>query len=294
MQGDHLHRKLKKLPAGTEPECYRFVSSRASRPAEKGLLVKIATYNINNINKRLENLLHWLEATEPDVVCLQELKCTDAMFPSRELRSIGYEAVWKGQKSWNGVAILAREREPVLTRDSLPGDPDDSQSRYIEAAVNGVLIASIYLPNGNPQPGPKFDYKLDWFKRLAVHAADLWSMDVPVVLAGDLNVVPTDFDIYNTRSWMDNALLQPESRAAFRQLLQQGWTDAVRELHPEEPMFSFWHYMRNAWERDAGLRLDVLLLSKSVSKRLRAAGVDRTERARPNASDHAPTWVELK
>ncbi|MBZ9657283.1 exodeoxyribonuclease III [Phyllobacterium lublinensis] len=260
----------------------------------KGLLVKIATYNINNINKRLENLLHWLKTAKPDVVCLQELKCTDAMFPSPQLRSAGYEAVWKGQKSWNGVAILAREMEPVLTRDSLPGDADDSQSRYIEAAVNGVLIASIYLPNGNPQPGPKFDYKLDWFKRLAKHTADLWSMDVPVVLAGDLNVVPTDFDIYNTRSWLDNALLQPESREAFRHVLQQGWTDAVRKLHPDEPMFSFWHYMRNAWERDAGLRLDVLLLSKSVAKRLRAAGVDRDQRARPNASDHAPTWIELK
>jgi exodeoxyribonuclease III len=255
--------------------------------------VKIATYNINNINKRLSNLLRWLEAREPDVVCLQELKCTDVMFPSKQLSAIGYEAVWKGQKSWNGVAILAKEREPVLTRDSLPGDPDDIQSRYIEAAINGILIASIYLPNGNPQPGPKFNYKLAWFERLRSHASDLWKMDVPAVLAGDLNVVPTDFDIYNTRSWLNNALLQPESRSAFEKLLQQGWIDAVRELHPDEPMYSFWHYMRNSWERDAGLRLDILLLSKAASKRLRSAGVDRDVRGHANASDHAPTWAEL-
>ncbi|PSH63039.1 exodeoxyribonuclease III [Phyllobacterium sophorae] len=255
--------------------------------------MKIATYNINNINKRLSNLLRWLEAREPDVVCLQELKCTDVMFPSKQLSAIGYEAVWKGQKSWNGVAILAKEREPVLTRDSLPGDPDDIQSRYIEAAINGILIASIYLPNGNPQPGPKFNYKLAWFERLRSHASDLWKMDVPAVLAGDLNVVPTDFDIYNTRSWLNNALLQPESRSAFGKLLQQGWIDAVRELHPDEPMYSFWHYMRNSWERDAGLRLDILLLSKAASKRLRSAGVDRDVRGHSNASDHAPTWAEL-
>ncbi len=255
--------------------------------------MKIATYNINNINKRLSNLLQWLEDSRPDVVCLQELKCEDAKFPAAQLSDAGYEAVWKGQRSWNGVAILAKGKEPILTRDRLPGDEDDLQSRYIEAAVNGVLIASIYLPNGNPQPGPKFNYKLAWFKRLHKHAADLFQLEVPAVLAGDLNVVPTDFDIYNTRSWKDNALLQPESRAAFRKLVQQGWVDAVREFHPKDPMYSFWHYMRNAWERDAGLRLDMLLLSPSSAARLQGAGVERNERAKFNASDHAPTWIEL-
>jgi exodeoxyribonuclease-3 len=255
--------------------------------------MKIATYNINNVNRRLSNLLRWLQASEPDVVCLQELKCTDAMFPAEQLNAVGYECVWKGQKSWNGVAILAKGKEPVLTRDTLPGDPEDAQSRYIEAAVNGVLVASIYLPNGNPQPGPKFEYKLAWFERLHKHASQLWELDVPVVLAGDFNVVPTDFDIYNTRSWKDNALLQPASRTAFKRVLRQGWIDAVRELHSDEPMYSFWHYMRNAWERNAGLRLDMLLLSAVAQKRLRSAGVDRDERSRPNASDHAPTWIEL-
>ncbi|MEK1889851.1 MAG: exodeoxyribonuclease III [Phyllobacterium sp.] len=255
--------------------------------------MKIATYNINNINKRLSNLLHWLEAFKPDVVCLQELKCEDASFPAKELRAAGYEAVWKGQKSWNGVAILARGTRPILTRDRLPGDADDIQSRYIEAAVNGVLIASIYLPNGNPQPGPKFQYKLAWFKRLHKYAAELLEMDIPVVLAGDFNVVPTDFDIYNTRSWRDNALLQPESRAAFAKLVGQGWVDLVRELHPEKPMYSFWHYMRNAWDRDAGLRLDMLLASPAAYEGVTGAGVERDVRGRANASDHAPTWAEL-
>jgi exodeoxyribonuclease-3 len=255
--------------------------------------MKIATFNINNVNRRLPNLLNWLRTAEPDVVCLQELKSTDHAFPADELLDLGYRSVWRGEQAFNGVAILARHAEPVLTRMSLPGDPEDKQSRYIEAAVNGVLIGCIYLPNGNPQPGPKFKYKLAWFERLIVHAADLQAANVPAVLAGDYNVVPTDFDIYNTRSWLKNALLQPESRVCYRRLLDQGWTDALRALHPTEPMYTFWHYLREAWPRDAGLRLDHLLLSRETAKRLKRAGVDREVRGEEGASDHAPAWVQL-
>jgi exodeoxyribonuclease III len=256
--------------------------------------MKIATFNINNINKRFAGLAHWLEKAKPDVVCLQELKCEHAKFPAGDLRALGYEAVWKGQRSWNGVAILSRGAAPVLTADRLPGDADDTQSRYIEAAVNGVLIGCIYLPNGNPQPGPKFDYKLAWFKRLNTHAAQIYKTGVPAVLAGDFNVVPTDLDIYPTKSWDDDALLQPAPRAAFRRLIKQGWTDAVRELHPEAPMYSYWSYKRNRWQRDAGLRLDCLLLSQKTARRLKDADVDRWVRGEEGASDHAPVWIELK
>jgi exodeoxyribonuclease-3 len=255
--------------------------------------LKIATFNINDVNRRLPNLLAWLDATKPNVACLQELKCTDAAFPIAAIRKAGYSAVWKGERTWNGVAILARDAEPVLIRNALPGDPEDGQSRYIEAAVDGVLIGSIYMPNGNPQPGPKFDYKLDWFDRFLDHAASLLFEDVPAVLAGDYNVVPTDFDIYSTRSFADNALLQPAPRAAFAQLVDMGWTDALRETHPDEPMFTFWSYLRNRWPRDAGLRLDHLLLSPAVAARLNGAGVDRDVRGIENASDHAPAWIEL-
>jgi exodeoxyribonuclease-3 len=256
--------------------------------------MKIATFNINNIRKRLPNLLDWLGASRPDVVCLQELKATDAEFPIAAIERAGYRAVWRGQKSWNGVAILARGAAPVLIRDRLPGDPGDMQSRYIEAAVNGMAITSIYLPNGNPQPGPKFDYKLAWFKRLTRHAARLHKSGAPVVLAGDYNVVPTDRDIYPTTSWDDDALLQPESRAAFQRLLAQGWTDAIRHLYPDERIYTFWDYMRQRWQRDAGLRLDHLLLSPDLAQRLEDAGVDRAVRGRENASDHAPAWVVLR
>ena len=255
--------------------------------------MKIATFNVNNINKRLPNLLAWLKSSQPDVACLQELKATDAALPAEVLNSVGYSAVWRGERSWNGVAILARGVEPVLIRDFLPGDPTDGQSRYLEAAVNGVVIASLYLPNGNPQPGPKFDYKLDWFDRLLDHAAELLNQEVPVVLAGDYNVVPTDFDIYSVKSFVKNALLQPAPRAAYAKLLEMGWTDALRELHPDEPMFTFWSYLRNRWPRDAGLRLDHLLLSPTIAPRLKAAGVDREIRGEPDASDHAPAWIEL-
>jgi exodeoxyribonuclease III len=256
--------------------------------------MKIATFNINNVVRRLPNLLAWLGAAQPDIVCLQEFKATDASFPQAALEEAGYGAVWRGQRSWNGIAILARARKPVLVRDELPGDPADAQSRYIEAAVNGVLVASLYLPNGNPQPGPKFDYKLAWFERLIAHAAELQAADVPAVLAGDYNVVPTDFDIYSTRSWANDALLQPESRAAFRRLLAQGWTDALRTLHPTEPMYTFWHYLRDRWRRDAGLRIDHLLLSPPLAGRLVAAGVDRAVRGEAGASDHAPAWIMLR
>ena len=256
--------------------------------------MKIATFNINNINKRLDVLLRWLKQARPDVVCLQELKAEDRSFPREAFARAGYHAVWKGERSWNGVAILARDAEPVVTRTELPGDPKDLQSRYIEAAVNGVLIASLYAPNGNPQPGPKFDYKLAWMKRLTRHAKELLATGVPVVLAGDYNVVPTDFDIYPTTSYKKNALVQPQSRAALKALVEQGWTDAIRKLHPDTPMYTFWDYMRQRWERDAGLRLDHLLLSKEAASRLVGSGVDREVRGWSNASDHAPVWIELK
>ena len=255
--------------------------------------MKIATFNVNGINGRIARLVEWLEEAQPDVACLQELKAPDEKFPIRKIERAGYGAIWHGQSRWNGVAILAKGCKPVETRRGLPGDPDDTHSRYIEAAVNGVLVGCLYLPNGNPQPGPKFDYKLAWFERLIAHAAKLVEANCPIVLAGDYNVVPTDEDIYNPRSWQDDALLQPEPRAAYRRLLAQGWTDALRELHPNERIYTFWDYWRNAWGRDAGLRIDHLLLSPDAAKRLESAGVDKKVRGGEGASDHAPAWVEL-
>jgi exodeoxyribonuclease-3 len=264
-------------------------------------LVKVATFNINSINKRLDNLLAWLAKAEPDVVSLQELKAEQEAFPVNALRTLGYEAVWLGERSWNGVAILARNQTPVVTRTSLPGNSEDHkevhkkdrQARYIEAAVQGVLITSIYLPNGNPQPGPKFDYKLAWFERLIAHAAELMASGAPVVLAGDYNVVPTSQDIYPTRSLDNNALIQPESRQAFARLLAQGWTDALRKLHPEGPLWTFWDYKFERWQKDKGMRLDHFLLSPNLSDRLVDGGVDRWARGQENASDHAPAWIVL-
>ena len=256
--------------------------------------MKIATFNVNGIKSRLPRLLEWLEESKPDVACLQELKAPDETFPLDAIRDAGYGALWSGQKSFNGVAILARGRDLVERRRGLPGDPDDLHSRYLEATVDGVVVASIYLPNGNPQPGPKFDYKLAWFERLLTHARSLAESGHPVVLAGDYNVVPTDADIYATRSWLKNALLQPAPRAAYRRLLAQGWTDAIRHLHPDARIYTFWDYMRNRWPRDAGLRIDHLLLSPSIADRLVAAEVDREVRGREKASDHAPAWVELR
>jgi exodeoxyribonuclease-3 len=256
--------------------------------------MKIATFNVNGIKTRLPNLLEWLAREQPDVACLQELKALDSAFPVAELRDAGYSAIWKGQRSWNGVAILAREHEPLEIRRELPGDTGDDHSRYIEAAVGGIVVACLYLPNGNPQPGPKFDYKLAWFERLIEYAATLVNSEHPVVLAGDFNVVPTDFDIYNPRSWKKDALLQPESRERYARLLAQGWTDALRHTHPQEAVFTFWDYFRQHWEHNSGLRIDHLLLNPALAPSLKQAGVDRWVRGQPHASDHAPTWVQLE
>jgi exodeoxyribonuclease-3 len=256
--------------------------------------MRIATFNINNINKRLANLLDWLGAAQPDVVCLQELKAEDRAFPLAAIEAAGYGAVWRGQRTLNGVAILARGATPVITRRALPGDPSDDQARYIEAAVNGVLVASIYLPNGNPQPGPKFAYKLAWFERLNAHAAELMAAGIPVVLAGDYNVAPTEADIWPGHHEQDNALLQPETRAAFQRLLDQGWTDALRTLQPDGPLWTFWGYLRHRWPNDKGMRLDHLLLSPDLAGRLTAGGVARDVRGEEGASDHAPTWIDVE
>jgi exodeoxyribonuclease-3 len=255
--------------------------------------MKVATFNINNINRRLPNLLAWLSHAKPDIVALQELKSTDNDFPQSALANAGYGAVWCGQKNWNGVALLARNADPVLIRNSLPGNSKDDEARYIEAAIKGVIVTSIYLPNGNPQPGPKFDYKLDWFRKLRTHAATFIKQDVPVVLAGDYNVAPAPLDIYPTKSWDKDALIQPKSRAAFQSLIAQGWTDSIRKLHPSKPMFTFWDYKRHRWPRDAGLRLDHLLLSPALAPRLKKAGVDRLVRGEEGASDHAPAWITI-
>jgi len=255
--------------------------------------MKIATFNVNGVNGRLPVLMRWLAEAKPDVACLQELKAPDEKFPEPAIRQAGYRAVWHGQKGWNGVAILARDRTPMETRRGLPGDADDAHSRYIEAAVEGVLIGCLYMPNGNPAPGPKFDYKLRWFDRLATHAAEFLATGMPVVLVGDFNVMPTELDVYKPERWVDDALFRPEVRKAFHDLLAQGWTDAVRALHPGERIYSFWDYFRNAWARNAGLRIDHLLLSPSIVDRLRAAEVDRQVRGWEKASDHAPAWIEL-
>lgn len=256
--------------------------------------MKIATFNVNGINGRLPVLLRWLDRAKPDVVCLQELKAPQEKFPEGAIRDAGYGAIWLGQKSWNGVAILTRgETPPRETQRGLPGEPDSGQSRYIEALVNGIVIGCIYLPNGNPAPGVKFTYKLEWFKALTQYAANLLAGNGPVVLAGDFNVMPTDLDVYKPESWRDDALFRPEVREAFQRLTAQGWTDAVRRMHPDERIYTFWDYFRNAYGRNAGLRIDHLLLSPNLEPRLLAAGVDRDVRAQEKASDHAPTWIEL-
>ena len=259
----------------------------------KSKRLRIASYNINGINSRLPILLRWLQEFQPDVVGLQELKCTDEAFPARDVEALGYQAIWHGQKSWNGVALLSRVGEPVETGRGLAGDPDDVQSRYIEAAICGLLIGNLYLPNGNPKPGPKFEYKLSWMDRLHTHAQHLLDSGVPALLMGDFNVIPTDQDVYKPERWLKDALFAPEARAKFEELKAQGWTDAIRKLHPDEKMFSFWHYWRNSFERDAGIRIDHVLLSPSLAKSLKKAEVDRTPRAWEKTSDHAPVWVEL-
>lgn len=256
--------------------------------------MKIATYNVNGINARLPVLLRWLEESAPDVVCLQELKAPQEKFPELAIREAGYDVIWHGQKSWNGIAILSKVGMPQEIRRTLPGDEEDVHSRYMEAAINGVLIGCLYLPNGNPAPGPKFDYKLGWFKRLTDHAKELLSQKTPVILTGDYNVIPTDLDVYKPERWVDDALFRPEVKSAFHTLVAQGWTDAIRKLHPDQKIYTFWDYFRNAYERDAGLRIDHFLLSPEVDKRLIAAGVDRHVRGWEKSSDHAPVWVELK
>ncbi len=255
--------------------------------------MKIATYNVNGVNGRLPVLLRWLGETAPDVVCLQELKAPQEKFPQEAIRDAGYHALWHGQKSWNGVAILARSGQPEEVRRGLPGDPEDIHSRYIEAMIDGVVVGCLYLPNGNPAPGPKLDYKLRWFERLTHHAAELFASGKPVILTGDYNVMPTELDVYKPESWVNDALFLPEVRAAFQKLLSQGWTDAIRKLHPDEKIYTFWDYFRNAYGRNAGLRIDHFLLSPAILKRLAAAGVDRDVRGWEKSSDHAPVWIEL-
>lgn len=259
----------------------------------KKQLLKIASYNINGINSRLQVLVNWLEAFQPDIVGLQELKCTDEQFPSDAISGLGYSAVWHGQKSWNGVALLSRVGEPVETRRALPADPNLEQSRYIEAAIHGILIGNLYAPNGNPKPGPKFDYKLQWLDALAVHAQDLLDSGAPALLMGDYNVIPTDIDVYKPERWLKDALFAPRARETYRAIVAQGWTDALRHLFPDERVYTFWHYWRNSFERDAGIRIDHALLSPALARKLKAAGVDRGPRGWEKTSDHAPVWVEL-
>lgn len=256
--------------------------------------MKLATYNVNGVNGRLEVLLRWLDEAEPDVVCLQELKAPQNKFPIKAIEAVGYGAVWQGQKSWNGVAILAKGQQPHFTRKGLPGEPEDEHSRYIEAIVNGIVIGGLYLPNGNPYPGPKFDYKLRWFKRLHDYAAELLELEVPVVLAGDYNVMPTEIDVYKPERWTNDALFRVEVRKAYRKIVDQGWTDALRHLHPNERIYTFWDYFRNAYARDAGLRIDHFLLSSEAAAMLSKAEVDRHVRGWEHTSDHAPVWIELQ
>lgn len=257
------------------------------------MAIKLATYNVNGINARLTLLLRWLAEEQPDIVCLQELKAPQEKFPEKAIIESGYDVIWHGQKSWNGVAILSRVGKPLEIRRALPGDPDDSHSRYLEAAINGIIVGCLYLPNGNPQPGPKFDYKLQWFERLKLHAAGLLASGAPVVLAGDYNVIPTDLDVYKPERWLDDALFQPEVKKAYQELLEQGWTDALRKMHPTEKIYTFWDYFRNAYARDAGIRIDHILLSPQLGKKLIACGVGKNVRGWEKSSDHAPVWAEF-
>ncbi|WP_325558052.1 exodeoxyribonuclease III [Pedobacter sp.] len=255
--------------------------------------MKIATYNVNGVNGRLPVLLRWLEEAAPDVACLQELKAPQEKFPEQAIKDAGYHAIWHGQKSWNGVAILSRKDNIKEIRRGLPGDPEDLHSRYIEALIDGIVVGCLYLPNGNPAPGPKFDYKLQWFERFRLHAAELLSSGQPVVLTGDYNVMPTELDVYKPERWVDDALFRPETRAAFQKLIDQGWTDAIRKLYPNEIIYTFWDYFRNAYGRNAGLRIDHFLLSPQLKEHLHAAGVDRHVRGWEKTSDHGPVWIEL-
>jgi len=255
--------------------------------------MKIATYNVNGINARLPILLKWLEETKPNVACLQELKAPQEKFPLEEINAAGYQAIWHGQKSWNGVAFLYRNCDVKEIQRVLPGDDEDLQSRFIEAEVGGIRLCCLYLPNGNPAPGPKYDYKMNWMVRFAQHAKSLLQKDIPVILTGDFNVIPTEADAYKPERWVKDALFLPQTRAAFHDLLAQGWTDAIRELYPEETIYTYWDYFRNAYARNAGIRIDHFLLSKQVKPMLKAAGVDKHVRGWLKTSDHAPVWIEI-
>lgn len=256
--------------------------------------MKIVTYNVNGIKARLPRVVEYLTEDQPDIVCLQELKASNETFPLAEIEAAGYGALWHGQKAWNGVAVLARGATPVERRRGLAGDPEDEHSRYLECEVDGLVVASLYLPNGNPRPGPKFDYKLRWMERLRARAAELLAEEAPAILAGDYNVIPNDDDSYSVRAMREDALMQPESRAEYRRLLAQGWTDGLRTRHPTGGVWTFWDYQAGAWQRDAGFRIDHLLLSPQAADRLVEAGVDKAYRGREKASDHAPTWVRLR
>lgn len=255
--------------------------------------MKIATYNVNGISSRLPVLLRWLAETQPDVACLQELKAPQEKFPEEAIREAGYEAVWHGQKSWNGVAILSKVGKPVERRRGVPNNDEDEQSRYIETEVNGMVIGCLYLPNGNPAPGPKFDYKLQWMERFAAHTKDLLQEGKPVVLTGDYNVIPTALDAYKPERWVEDALYRPESRTAFESIIAQGWTDALRKLYPDETIYTYWDYFRNAFGRNAGIRIDHFLLSPNLEKKLLSGGVDKEVRGWEKTSDHAPVWIEI-
>ncbi len=269
-------------------------SSRLVLPMPRARTLLIATYNVNGIGSHLPQLLAWLDEAQPDIVALQELKATDAAFPVQALEQAGYGAIWQGQASWNGVALLGRGVQPVESRRGLPGDPKDTQSRYIEAAIHGVVVAGLYLPNGNPRPGPKFDYKLKWMQRLQRHARTLVGLEHPAALIGDFNVIPTDADVYDPKAWKKDALIQPEVRKAYAELLAQGWTDALRDVFADEQVYTFWDYFRQHAERDRGLRIDHLLLNPVLAAGLKEAGVDRWVRLQDKASDHAPTWVRVE
>lgn len=283
----HFRLKVNRLPLIHWPGFYIILDANQ-------INMKIATYNVNGVNGRLPVLLRWLEETSPDVVCLQELKAPQEKFPEQAILDAGYNAIWHGQKSWNGVAILARRLEIKEIRHDLPGDPEDLQSRYIEAFINGVLIGCLYLPNGNPAPGPKLEYKMQWFERLQAHAKGLLATGIPVLLTGDFNVMPTELDVYKPERWGEDALFRPEVREAFKTLVDQGWTDALRSLYPDQKIYTFWDYFRNAYGRDAGLRIDHFLLSPPLKGRLLAAGVDRHVRGWEKTSDHCPVWIELQ
>lgn len=255
--------------------------------------MRIASFNINGVKARLPRLKEWLEETRPKVVCLQEVKSQDSGFPAEEFSAIGYHAIWHGQKSFNGVAILADGIEPVETQRGLPGDDTAEQSRYLEADIEGVRVGCIYLPNGNPQPGPKFDYKIAWMERLRRHAASLWEQEIPTALVGDFNVIPQDKDVWSPKAMADDALMQPGSRRAYTRLLNDGWTDALDTLNPKGGVWTYWDYQAGAWQRDHGFRIDHMLLSPELADRMISAGVDKEYRGREKASDHAPVWVEL-